>query len=165
MNNFFIIAFFLDTLVIIFSFFSSKYFLLNSQLAFIASLLIVLGSYEGYKNVVQKKSSLHNRDIIDDIEDRFDLYSEDEEGGEKSAKEIFEEEKAKLKSKRAALSNFFKTSGAFFSPLRLAGYAFLTIVILVLIRKDLFDIAGFLIGLAVVPLSAALFTLLQGLKR
>ncbi len=163
MRNFFSIAFLLDLILVIASLSASRYFLLNTQLAFIASLLIVMSSFYGYKRVVEQKAGLGGRDIVDEIEDRFDLYSEDPSNEGKSAKEIFEEEKAKIK--KMGLRNFFKTSSGFFSPLRLLGYAFLTIVVMVLVRKGMFEVGAFLIGLAIVPLSAALAALIEGVKR
>jgi len=155
-KRFFQIAFFLDLLYIGYSFFASPYFLLNSQLAFIASLLIVLGSFHGYKKVVQKRAaSRPYRDAIETIEDRFGLY--EEEGSEveqKDAKEIFEEERAKIKASRAGLRHFVQSAGGFFSPYRLGGYFVLILSVLVLVRRGLFEPWSFLAGLAIVPLAA-----------
>jgi len=158
-KRFFRIVIFIDLLFIIYSFFASRYFLLNSQLAFIASLLIVLGSFWGYKRVVQKRSHITGRDSIDEIEDRFELY-EETELSRKSPREILEEEKAKIKSKRAALKHFVMGAGGFFSPFRLGGYAVLVLSVLVLIRKGLFEPASFLAGLAIVPIAALVMALL-----
>ena len=159
MKNFFKVAFFLDILVILGSFFvDSPYFLLNTQIAFIASLLVVLGSFWGYKNLVRKKAAhFAERDAIDIIEDPHELY---EEESQKSAKELFEEEKARLKAKRANVKNFIKSAPGFFSPYRLFGYLFLVLAVLVLIRKGYFEAGSFLVGLAIVPTAALLYAVL-----
>lgn len=158
-KRFFFIAFVVDSIVILYSFFASRYFLLNSQLAFIASLLIVLGSFYGYARMVKKRAHMRGRDIIDEIEDRFELYEEPPKSNV-SAKEIFEEEKAKIKAKRVGIKNFLKSSNAFFSPFRLFGYLVLVVAILFLVRHRLFEAGSFLVGLAVVPASAMLLALL-----
>ncbi len=156
MRKIFAIAFFVDIVLIFWSISFDRYALINSQLAFIASLLIILGSFQGYKKVVQKKSHL-GRDIIDGIEDRFELYNE-EENRHLSAKELFEEEKKKVKSQKA-MKNFVLGLGGFFSMYRLFGYLFLVVVVLMLIRKAIFDPVSFLLGLAVLPLSAMFYAL------
>ncbi len=159
MKRFFRIVILIDLLFISYSFFASRYFLLNSQLAFISSLFIVLGSFWGYKRVVQKRIDITGRDSIDEIEDRFELY-EETKPCDKSPREILEEEKARIKSKRAGLRHFVMGAGGFFSPFRLAGYGVLVVSILVLIRKGLFEPMSFLAGLAIVPIAALVLALL-----
>ena len=156
MKKIFSIAFFVDIALILFSVSQGKYALLNSQLAFIASLFITLGSFYGYKGVVQKKSHL-GRDIIEEIEDRFELYSQ-EKSQQLNAKELFEEERAKIK-KQKALKNFMLGVGGFFSIYRLLGYLFLVVAILMLIRRAVFEPISFLLGLAVLPVSAMIYAL------
>ena len=55
--------------------------LLNTQVAFISSLFITIGSYLGYKKNIEKRVINHQVDIddpdaIDKIDDHFDLYTE-----------------------------------------------------------------------------------------
>ncbi len=158
MRGFFKVAFVVDVVVVGLSFFTeAPYFLLNTQVAFISSLLVVLGSFWGYKRMVQKRAKkFSGRDVIEVLEDRYELYEE----SNKSAKEIFEEERAKIKVSRANIKNFIKSAPGFFSPWRLLGYLFLVVAVLVLIRKGYFEAGSFLIGLAIVPLSALLYALL-----
>ncbi len=158
MRGFFKVAFVVDVVVVGLSFFvEAPYFLLNTQVAFISSLLVVLGSFWGYKRMVQKRAKkFSGRDVIEVLEDRYELYEE----SNKSAKEIFEEERAKIKASRANIKNFIKSAPGFFSPWRLLGYLFLVVAVLVLIRKGYFEAGSFLVGLAIVPLSALLYALL-----
>ena len=162
MKGFFKVAFVVDVVVILSSFFvDSSYYLLNTQLAFIASLLVVLGSFWGYSKMVRKKArNFTGRDAIDNIEDPHELYEELLQSDGKSAKEIFEEERAKIKANRANMKNFIKSAPAFLSPSRLFGYLFLVLSVMVLIRKGYFEAGSFLIGLAIVPLSALLYAVL-----
>ncbi|BAF69837.1 hypothetical protein [Nitratiruptor sp. SB155-2] len=165
MKQFFRIAFIVDLTVIIASFFiGNRYFLLNSQLAFISSLLVVLGSFYGYKKMIEKRVGTVTKDIIDDIEDRFDLYDEEQESIQ-DAKALFEEEKAKIKGAKKGLTNFLKTANGFFSPYRLFGYLFMVIAILVLIKHSMFDAWSFLMGLGVVPVSALIMALVPAKSR
>ena len=156
MRGFWIIVILLDLVVIGGSFFvHSPYFLLNTQLAFISSLLIVMGSFYGYKKVVQKRSATPGPDTIDQIEDRFGLY---EEESPQEAKELFEREKERVK-KGGALKHFFSTSSAFFSPYRLIGYGVLALMVLWLIGRGIFEPLSFLLGLAIVPVGTMLYAL------
>ena len=156
MRGFWIIVIVLDLVVIGGSFFvHSPYFLLNTQLAFISSLLIVMGSFYGYKKVVQKRSATPGPDTIDQIEDRFGLY---EEESPQEAKELFEREKERVK-KGGALKHFFSTSSAFFSPYRLVGYGVLALMVLWLIGRGIFEPLSFLLGLAIVPAGTMLYAL------
>ncbi len=155
MRSFWVILILLDLGVIALSFvIHSPYFLLNTQLAFISSLLIVMGSFHGYKKVVQKTTATPGPDTIDHIEDRFGLYEEAKPLQE--AKELFEREKERVK-KGGALKHFLRTSGAFFSPYRLIGYGMLTLVVLWLIGRGFFESVSFLLGLAIVPMGTMLY--------
>ena len=154
MRRYFQIAALLD-LLLLFWLFDDPKALLNSQIAFISSLLVVLGSYYGYSRLVKRGVPLEGRDYIDRLEDRFDL-----EGEEVSdAKELFEQEKKRIK-RSGNLKAFKQTYRGFLSPFRLVGYLFMVVAVLVLIRKGWFDAVGFLIGLAVVPASALIASLL-----
>ena len=158
MRAFFQIAAVIDLLLVVILF-SDPLRLLNSQIAFIASLFVVLGSYYGYSRMVKKGSPLlQKQDAIDKIEDPYDLYSEDEHEG-KSAKEIFEEERKRVK-KSGNLRALATTYKGFLSPFRLFGYLFLVISVLVLIKKGMFDPWGYLIGLGVVPVATLLFAII-----
>ncbi len=158
MRRFFQIAALVDLMLVI-ALFSNPLRLLNSQIAFITSLFVVLGSFYGYSRLVKRENPLlENQDAIDKIEDRFDLYSDDLPS-DKSAKEIFEEERAKVK-RSGNLKALVTTYRGFLSPFRLFGYLFLVVSVLVLIRKGIFDPWEYLIGLGVVPVAALIFTLL-----
>ncbi|WP_281950696.1 hypothetical protein [Nitrosophilus kaiyonis] len=169
MRIFFLVLIFLDTILIFYFLFTKNYlYLLNSQIAMIASLFVTYASFLGYKKVVIKKSkeyiNIDDRDVIDKIEDRFDLYSEEKKENEIDAKKVFEEEKQKLKNSKENLKNFFMTSGGFLSIYRIISYLFLIFSILFLINNKEFNAIAYFIGLSIVPISA-LITSLVGFKR
>ncbi|MRI83493.1 MAG: hypothetical protein C6I00_03655 [Nitratiruptor sp.] len=132
--------------------------LLNSQIAFISSLLVVLGSYWGYAGLVKRGRFPFNgdRDYIQRLEDPYDVEGENHS---KSAKEIFEEERRRIK-RSGNLKVLLTTYQGFFSPLRLLGYLFLVVALLALVRRGIFDPFGFLLGLGVVPAAALVLSLL-----
>ncbi len=154
MKNFFKIVLVVEGLLILL-FFNNPLALLNTQLAFISSLLITLGSFWGYAKVVKSKTKA----VFEEEESYFYLFEEDEDRKDLEAKDIFQQEKSKLKSPKRAILNFVKTAKGFFSPYRIGGYLFLTLVVLWLIRKGYFQVGAFLLGLGVVPLSVAILAL------
>ena len=155
----------LDFCLIIYSvIFENYHWLLNAQVAFVASLIITLGAYYSYKrNINNRLSNMKDskeeyindeRDKIDEIDDPYDLYSEykeipKEELTPEKIKELLKEEKSKLK-KDSFKNTLFSASG-FISIYRLAGYAFLIVGFLALNNNGIFIPMAFLIGLGVVP--------------
>lgn len=116
-----------DLVLVGISLYLGGFWLINTQVAFIASMLIVFSSYFGYKRFVTNQ--------VSDVE-----ISEDDELDEK-------DEKFFAKSKKIA--GTFK--GAL-SPLRLIAYLFLVISFFFLNRHGLFLPFAFLAGLGIVPL-------------
>lgn len=61
----------------------SDNFIINSQIAFFSSLFVVIGSFIGYyrrvnSKVSQEVQAYSDRDTIDQIEDPYDLYDDNE---------------------------------------------------------------------------------------
>lgn len=145
--------------------FANSLWLLNTQIAFISSLLVSIATFLSYKNNVAKRlktqeesiDTLNDRDKVDEIDDPFDLYSEDEpimEEKELTASEIkaiIKEEKTKVKQN--TFKNLYKSSFSFVSLYRIVGYSILVIGFFYLVNNKLFEPFAYLIGLFVVPLS------------
>lgn len=154
-----------DSVVIIFCIVSANYiWLINSQIAFISSVIITIGSFLGYKRNVEKRvenstdTSLisDDRDAIDEIDDPFDLYSEIKQADEKELsveeiKQILKEEKANVK--RNTVKNTFFSASGFASIYRIIGYVSLVLGFFILKNNDLFDPYSYLAGLFIVTLS------------
>jgi Ca2+/Na+ antiporter len=157
----------LDFCLIIYSlFFQDSIWLLNTQVAFLGSLFVTLASFFSYKKNIQNRidnlefsNELVNKDKIDEIEDPYDLYSEDEVTDERELtpqkiKEIIKEEKTKVK--RNTVKNTFQFAGTFVSIYRILGYGFLLLGFFALNNNKLFLVIPFLIGLAIVPIGTLL---------
>jgi hypothetical protein len=152
-----------------------KIWVLNTQVAFFGSLFVTLASYFSYQRNIKNRLSnfdssnekkiLDDRDKVDEIDDPFDLYSEDvepiaeEDLTPEKIKEIIQEEKSKVK-KNSLKNTFFSASG-FISIYRIFGYGFLIFGFFALNNNKIFLPIPFLVGLAIVPISVLLakFTL------
>jgi len=145
--------------------FQDMMWLLNTQVAFLGSLFVTIASFLSYKkNVDNRVSNLdlskqlkgENRDKIDEIDDPFDLYSQNEEIPEdqlttEKIKEIIQEERSKVK--RESFKNTIFSMGGFVSIYRILGYATLVFGFFALNNNKMLLPIPFLLGLAIVPLS------------
>ncbi|RUM67823.1 MAG: hypothetical protein DSZ06_00360 [Sulfurospirillum sp.] len=148
----------LDLLLVIYGFFKPSNWLLNSQLAFICSLFVTLASFLSYKRMIQNRlevGDVDSRDLIDEMDDRFDLYDEKEEIEHKDLKAIIKEERSKFTPKKS-VENLTKSIRGLLNPLRLLSYLSLFVSFMYLINSHSFDVGAYLIGLAVVPIGTLL---------
>jgi len=159
-----------DLCIIIYSLsFENFYWLLNSQVAFFASIIITVSSFLSYKRNIQNRlknfdskieNKIEDRDKVDEIDDPFDLYSQDiepikeEELTPEKIKEIIKEEKTKVK--RNSFKNTLFSAGGFVSIYRLLGYGILIFGFFALNNNNLFLPIPFLIGLGIVPIAVLL---------
>lgn len=142
-------------LLVVGSFISLK-FLLSSQVAFFASLLILAASFRAYKRRVETRVE-NGRDEILAMQNIDDEWDEEEQGTKEAGVQNFslKDEKARLKKQKLGLKDMNLTAAVV--PYRLLAYAVLFLGFLMLDRKEALDIAGFLIGLAPMPLGALVF--------
>jgi len=153
------------TLIVYGVIFQNVIWVLNTQVAFLGSLLVTLASFLSYKKNVNNRLSsfekkdqyktLEDRDKIDEIDDPFDLYSEYEQIPEdelttEKIKEIIKDEKSKIK--KNSIKNVFTSAGGFVSIYRIFAYGFLIFSFFALNNNGIFLPVAFLIGLGVVPL-------------
>ncbi len=164
----------LDFCIILYSlFFQNKFWLLNTQVAFISSLFIIIASFLSYrKNIQNRLSNLDlsqinegiDRDKIDEIDDPYDLYTqykeipEDELTTEK-IKEIINDEKSKVK--RNSFKNIIFSASGFLSIYRILGYGILIFGFFALNNNKVFLPIAFIIGLGIVPLGILFSKLLE----
>ena len=137
--------------------------LINTQVAFICSMIIVFASFLSYKSMIERR--LENGEIpdeideLDKIDDKFGLFREDEniEAKELSKEEfvkLYKEERKKSSNIKQTFSNLFKSGRGVFNPFRLMAYALLCVSMLFLIRNNLFSVIPFLVGIGAVPISS-----------
>jgi hypothetical protein len=92
-----------------------------------------------------------SKDVIDHLEDPYDLYSEEVvEAEEKDLVEVVKEERKKLKDGRS-LYQTLKDTKAALSIYRLAAYAVLILGFLYLNRQGLLYIPAYIIALGIPP--------------
>lgn len=176
-KKFAVVFFTLDLLLIIYSLvFKDVYWLLNTQVAFVSSLIITIASFLSYRRNVNnrisnldlsKQQSGEDRDKIDEIDDPFDLYTEYEEIPEEELttekiKEIIQDEKSKVK--KNSFKNTLFSAGGFVSIYRVVGYAALVFGFFALNNNKIFLAIPFLVGLSIVPIGV-LFSKALGNKR
>lgn len=139
-----------------FIFFDMKV-LYNTQIGFISATLVMIASMISYRRMVNTRVE-HNiitmddsKDVIDHLEDPYDLYSEDViEEKEKDLVEVVKEERKKLKDGRS-LYQTLKDTKAALSIYRLAAYAVLILGFLYLNRQGLLYIPAYIIALGIPP--------------
>jgi hypothetical protein len=149
----------LDLVLVGFSLYKGGLWLINSQLAFLSSILVTVASFFSYKRVVEKRLKLEaesydDRSELDKIEDPYDLYGEDEVDEDLDLKEVIKQERAKVVSLKATANNLAKSIGGALSIFRLLSYLFLFVSFLYLVNNQKFYVLAYLVGLFVVPLSA-----------
>lgn len=164
----------IDLCVSIYGFiFQSSLWVLNSQVAFIASLFITISSFLAYKRNIQNRLStldlsqsnqFEDRDKIDEIDDPYDLYSEYEEIPEselttEKIKEIINDEKSKVK--KNTFKNTLFSVGGFLSIYRVLGYATLIFGFFALNNNNIFLPFAFIIGLGIIPLGVLFSKLIK----
>ena len=111
--------------------FAGEHWLMNSQIAFISSSFVMLGSMLSYKSMVKGRLNVgaipdDERDTLDKLEDPYDLYDENiKNDAEKTLVEVVKEERANLKKGRRGVLETTKDAKASFSFYRLGAYALL----------------------------------------
>ncbi|RRS31761.1 MAG: hypothetical protein P794_03120 [Epsilonproteobacteria bacterium (ex Lamellibrachia satsuma)] len=130
----------------------------NTQIGFISATLVMIASMISYRRMVNARVE-HNvitmddsKDVIDKLEDPYDLYSEElAEGEEKNFRETVKEEKQKLKENRRSLFQILKDTKAALSVYRIGAYAVLVLGFLYLNRHGLLHIPSYILALSIPP--------------
>ena len=138
----------------------------STQIGFISSSLVMLASMKSYQRMVDVRVE-HNiitiddtKDVIDQLEDPYDLYSEEViEEEEKPLVEVVKEERKKLKENRRSLGQTLKDTKAALSVYRLGAYALLILGFLYLNRHELLHIPSYILALSV-PMLVVVYILL-----
>lgn len=140
----------------------------NMQIGFISASLVLIGSMISYRRMVN--TSVENnvvmmddtKDVIDKLEDPYDLYSEEVvEEEEKDLAETVKEERKKLKENKRTLFQTMKDTKAVFSFYRLGSYTVLVLGFLYLNRHGLLDIPSYIVALSIPPIVIVLTLLMN----
>jgi hypothetical protein len=146
-----------DFIIIFLSYlFGESDWLINTQMAFIPSSLVMLGSMLSYKSMVQGRLNVgaipdDERDTLDKLEDPYDLYDDkvERDDNEKTLVEVVKEERQNLKKSRRSIWQTTKDSKASFSFYRLGAYLLLIFGFFYLNNNKLLDIPIYLLSLSI----------------
>jgi len=123
----------------------------NFSVAMLTSMAIVMGSLYSYRNMIQSRvadaEAGDSKDIIDEMDDPYDLYEEEREQEITDIKAMIKEEKARQKSN--IIQNTAKNASAMVSIYRLLPYAFLVLGFIALNNNHTLQVLPYLVGLAV----------------
>jgi len=132
--------------------------LLSTQIGFWSSTLVLGASMRSYKNMVYNRLADgtvvldDDRDMLDKMEDPYDLYGEDEQSVSiESADDIrhaIKEEKEHMKRNRRSAFETLKDSRASMSLYRLGSYLLLFLGFFYLSSNQLLHIPSYLIALS-----------------
>lgn len=119
---------------------------INIEVAFLSSFLIIMGSSYTYAkmvdNTITSDSFEEQRDLLDKIEDPYELYDENEKqvalGDDVDFKAIVAEEKKKIKTFNSQGIKYGTKGG--FSLFRLLPYLFLILGFIALKNNNLLDL-------------------------
>lgn len=131
----------------------------NTQFGFISATLVMIASMISYRRMVNTRVE-HNvitmddsKDVIDKLEDPYDLYSQEVvEDEEKDLVETVKEEKKKLKENKRSLYQTLKDTKAALSVYRLGAYGVLVLGFLYLNRHELLHVPSYVLALSIPPM-------------
>ncbi|MFA6144019.1 MAG: hypothetical protein WCW84_09855 [Sulfurimonas sp.] len=128
----------------------SKAAFASFEIALISGAMITSGSLYAYRNMIRTRASVadleDNKDIIDTMDDPYDLYDEERENEITDIKAMIKEEKAR--QKQHLVENTVKNSSAWVSAYRLIPYAFLILGFIGLQNNHLMQLLPYMTGLA-----------------
>ena len=145
-------------------------FLFSAQVGYWSAVLVVLASFESYRRMVRRRLEAgavpdngSDRDVIDKLEDPYDLYSEDDEekrSEEKSLRETIREEKKRMKKNRRSPMATARDAVPAFSFWRLGAYGVLVLGFFFLRDQKMLHLGAYLLSLGL-PIVLAVWSLMR----
>jgi len=136
----------------------------NTQFAFVSASLIMLASMKSYQRMIDARVALDlvtiddTKDVIDQLEDPYDLYSEDII--EKPLAEVVTDERKNLKAKGRTTAQTLKDAKAALSIYRVGAYILLILGFLYLNRQGLLHVPSYILALSV-PMLVVVYVLIS----
>ena len=148
-----------DIGIILFCYLSGeRTWLINTQIGFITSSLVMFGSILSYRSMVYARLNVgaisdDERDTLDKLEDPYNLYDEEKvkNDEDKTLVEVVKEERENLKKNRRSFLETTKDSKAAFSFYRLGAYMLLIFGFFYLNNNKILDIPSYLFSLFIPP--------------
>ena len=126
----------------------------NFEVAFVSTALVMLGSMYSYRQLIMKRLASqerpHQDDLIDTIDDPYDLYSEEEQMldvDDVDLKTVIKEEKKKLKTH--TVKNTASGAPAMVSLFRIGPYAVMILGFIAINNNHILMLWPYMIGLGV----------------
>ena len=141
----------------------------STQFAFISASLIMLASMKSYARMVDARVALDivtiddSIDVIDKLEDPYDLYSEDIIEN-KPLEDVVKEERQKLKANGRTVAQTLKDAKAALSFFRVGSYILLILGFMYLNRNGLLHVISYVITLGI-PMMVVVYTLISTQER
>ncbi len=146
--------------------------LLNTQIGFLTSALVMLGSMKSYRRMVEARVENEiittdiDKDVIDRLEDPHDLYSEEiKEEPVEDIRSAIKEEKARLKANRRSLFEVLRDTKAALSLYRIGAYILLILGFMYLNRHGVLHLPPYLLSLGLPPFLIAWMMLRDSSKN
>lgn len=121
----------------------------NFNVAMISTMMIAVGSLYAYRNMIASRvegvDPEDNKDIIDMMDDPYDLYEEERSEEVSDIKQMIKEEKARQRTN--VVKNTTQNVAAWVSFYRLVPYAFLVLGFIALENNGMLSLIPYLIGL------------------
>lgn len=137
--------------IVLFLLLISKATFASFEVALFSGALITMGSLYAYRNMIRTRTLDveigDSKDVIDMMDDPYDLYEEERENEVEDIKELIKEEKAK--QKQNIIENTTKNGSAWVSVYRLLPYAFLILGFLGLQNNHTLILLPYFTGLGV----------------
>jgi len=139
--------------------------LINTQIAFVSSLMVTIGSYLGYKKNVENRvpdqvNDDDTYDEVDKMDDKYDLYSPEvpqEMINESPTKEEIKEAMKPIKQNH--ISNLKSGFWGMASLYRIFGYLGLVIGFFYLNNNGYLHIYSYILGFLIVPISSLIMSI------
>jgi len=139
-----------DIGVVIFCFLSGeRLWLINSQIAFVSSSLVLFASFVSYKKMVEQRVALGDDwvsgDVIESMDEKYDF----DDDKDKNPEELLKKVKAEMKQDKRGVLEILKDSKTSLSLYRLLAYGVLILGFLYLNNNHLLHISSYLSSLAI----------------
>ena len=144
-------------LLVVSGLFFDETVLLNTQIGFLTSALVMLASMKSYRRMVEARVENEmittdiDKDVIDRLEDPHDLYSEEIKEEPEDIRSAIKEEKARLKANRRSLFEVLRDTKAALSFYRIGAYVLLILGFMYLNRHGMLHLLSYLLSLGLPP--------------
>jgi hypothetical protein len=142
----------MEIVLITFCLYFGGVWFINTQTGFLSSLLIVIGSFLGYRKLIKTKATedFSSDEFMEKIEDPYGVWDDDKS--------------SKISSVKIAAKDIKATAHGFLSLYRVASYILFCILFLILVKSELFSFIPFIAGVSFIPLGVLICGVFSGIN-